>query len=1402
MAYSPGGGNDARLPMPVRWIYVLRDGSLTTPVGIGTGKNGNIQASFSGATNPPTKKNPIVGRVAFWTDDDTSKLNVNVAGGSFFDPNNPPNNYTASQYAGSFWDTPRVNSVFDQGTVYGPGIGGYVPGASGNGGSPIPNGAGLASVQMIQNEFQRYPGHPATTSMANVFKTVLTSEQLYQITPRIHKGTDTTVGGTNRLHIQTIPGASTNNLVENVGLPIRYDRLYDSVDEMLYAYQTNHNTVPKIRQTNANALALKNLTDAGATFTPYTGGASGTANDVTQYTPGLLDRLRFFLTAYNRSPELNLFGHPRISVWPIRSQTWSDDIDPTKSGLNAYDNLSLFCSTIGPAVFNYKLANSQSQGANAPYHYSFFRTEASQPDLSKVTLDINLPRNQDLMKYLHALTQQSIPGFGGQDFATKYTAKDMDQTLVEMFDYIRCANLYDSSITNTGASPANPHPFAKKGIVMPSVGNLDGNTQRGMGRFPTICEATIVFYYAGSDLTVKGIYPPQAIASTSTVKQFNEGSGVLVITPPDSPWPNDTKKVSQIPKLRYMRAALLLSTFNPMQGYGPISAPAPATEPVITFDVSGLDSLKITGASALSPTTAVFGGATGGKITLNGVSGSYWGGRNFGGFEGFAHTLNVGSAYPLMGPATAMMALDVKSPVQPPAAGPFTGDYQEPGGPPTFNMQSGTVSVTVSYGNVPLQTIQLKFPACTLPAPRGDDIVDAEPFAVDSKTGKAFPVNNAQPVLANTLTPQDGNAATGSNGQQSFTEGGPQPYGQLRRWYWSQDLGSFDPNGARTVPTRAGLPASWLYPVTNTPPINTGTEARTLATARDFQARINYVLNQNGSDSTSPATSSPTGPVVAWRGGKWRQLIQPGDTVRSLIFCDPPTNGTASTPSGDMRLAAVTNSVAAPALGSGLTGFYQHPDYLTPTMQQACLLRMADGNLYYNYNSDLYFSKNASSTTGLGSFGLSNTSYSLFNPFGNHVALTATNSAAGKQFPQNFAVANLPRMLSQGSTPVWTNGVTRHDGTAGDFDTGVGAYPDGSYFNKQDEGNAIFARLNTQTGVIDYPIPYFGNGAYSVPGSAFNSPNRQMPSPAMMGSLLSRAASGYGWETLCFCPSPAGASNTVTPFGNTGTKDHLLLDLFEMPVVQPYPISEPFSTAGKVNMNFQIQPFDYIERSTALRAVLASERVTIFGVGDKSGVGTNGANLMYLQYKDQSVQMPTNVRYPIDRALTMGIFREWLANPSNGGIFRSPSQICEIYLISTKSNGAVTTAKQAAADWVNADLTGDNVREKPYADLFPRLTTKSNTYTIHMKVQSLRQNLHGTDQQYLTWDESTDFVLGEYRGSSSVERYIDPSDRHFNPLDPLTQSKGDAALPDDPSGKTSLEAYYRFRTVNTKLFAP
>jgi len=124
--------------------------------------------------------------------------------------------------------------------------------------------------------------------------------------------------------------------------------------------------------------------------------------------------------------------------------------------------------------------------------------------------------------------------------------------------------------------------------------------------------------------------------------------------------------------------------------------------------------------------------------------------------------------------------------------------------------------------------------------------------------------------------------------------------------------------------------------------------------------------------------------------------------------------------------------------------------------------------------------------------------------------------------------------------------------------------------------------------------------------------------------------------------------------------------------------------------------------------------------------------------------------------------------------------------------------------WESCLLTGDNLRERPYNDIYPRITTKSNTYTVHMWVQALKksstagQSASAAATAQLTWDENKDQVVAEYRGSSTIERYIDPEDRRFDPKNAETTKKNDSVDPD----LFSLEPLYRFRVIESKRFNP
>ncbi len=263
--------------------------------------------------------------------------------------------------------------------------------------------------------------------------------------------------------------------------------------------------------------------------------------------------------------------------------------------------------------------------------------------------------------------------------------------------------------------------------------------------------------------------------------------------------------------------------------------------------------------------------------------------------------------------------------------------------------------------------------------------------------------------------------------------------------------------------------------------------------------------------------------------------------------------------------------------------------------------------------------------------------------------------------------------------------------------------------------------------------PYFLRySAYGSSGSNYFSPNRQVPSPVILGTLPSSLSTG--WQTLAFSPNPAAGSSHP---GLGNLPDHLLLDLFWMPVAEPYPISDQFSTAGKVNLNYQIAPFNYIVRKTAMHALLKSTWLTAL----PESAATN--------YKSHAIIRGTlsKTRYPINIPETL---KDFDTKFSGGDLFRSASQLCEMYLVPQGE----TLSSTKTSFWTRNRFTADNAREQPYDHLYSRVTTKSNTFTVHWRVQSLRKSPGSVPT---LWDESKDRTAAELRGSTLIERYIDPN---------------------------------------------
>ncbi len=560
-----------------------------------------------------------------------------------------------------------------------------------------------------------------------------------------------------------------------------------------------------------------------------------------------------------------------------------------------------------------------------------------------------------------------------------------------------------------------------------------------------------------------------------------------------------------------------------------------------------------------------------------------------------------------------------------------------------------------------------------------------------------------------------------------------------------------------------------------------------------FQNRIEYGIGK-GSNS-----GNRRGYIVYRK----QVLVQPEDVVRTIRAATGP-----NTVGGDYRMIAALPNVPA-------TYFTTGPRYASGVRQDISLrtdIQSYRGELGHiaqmgvTQPPDSLVSQTYGKDTG--------TTYTDLPD-----ARLAAGSLVGGFSNLNYS-PYAPPYVPQGM-----QGALNYKGLPGDWDNGMSFFGDGPFINPPDAVGG---------GVTGYSSP---NGAVSGSGYISAVPTRQVASAVMFGSLPtgvygnSPGAGGtftpHPWQTLLFCPNPpsrtTGATSLPTPqdhFGFANPPDHLWLDFYNMPVVQPYAISEPLSTAGRINMNYQIEPFNYITRSTGVRAVLKGTRICAFPMDAYQPSGT-GLSAAYCKeesgpfpgstattdndgtYNSRvAPSYPYELYYDVNRDETIKGFENRF---SQGDIFHSASEICSIFLVPQKIPNATYTSGANAATptytnmmtwWQNFRLTGDNTREEPYNHLYPRLTTKSNTYRIHVRAQALLQVT--ADRQAAVWKEGTDQVLGEYRGSFLVERYVDPNDAKLATVDfAASLSKSTAA-----TGGVALDDYYKFRVLERKQFGP
>ena len=1193
-------GTAGTAPMPVQWLYVLQNGSVVAPTAV----NGSV-VTVTGAS----ASNPIVGRIGYWTDDESSKVNVNTAGGDDGYGNSgvaapvlSSGVATAATYANianaTFWDTPHYGT---------------------------PDDTNLAVSQPVQGEYQRYPGHPGSTALnyllSSLMATNLTSTNFYSLTPRYTYGGSE--GGTGSSWVSSIP---------NKG-----DRLYVSLEDMLFA---STNRAPSV------------------------------INGQNAATSAAMEKGRFFLTAHNSAPELNLFGQPRISMWPL----W-DEHTPSNTSYNTANN-SWPATTPVPSDANHITPFDQTlsfcstliSGANAyPYYFTRSNNTNAAPPVAfsnqNYILDASLPRNQKLLGYLDYLTSQPVPGFGGTFGSTSATSPSskwnshvpaqlaMRQVLTEIFDYIRTIDSMDPNLPIGTTYPINVYAAGTPGsgqvvwsgssmgegqvvpTVQPAVNGSTWNTQ-GYGSFPRLVEADLEFVAVGAGTnTITGAANTPVFSDQTGARGVSTG---MLSSNTNLPPTNSVA----------VQAYLLLNFINPAH-----SLPPSQCLPVFFVEVSGLNKFSLNGKSL---------GFTSDDMAVGGA----------------IKTTASMAPYSMVGP------LDFRSMVADRILGP--GIFGNSANVNYYPFYSSIIGITNNGGS--------------------------------GASTMAFTNTTSSPVAISIYTPANTSYATASSGLQ---------YGDLVQTY---NLNF--PTTNFPVPTLAALRRIGTYDG-GSPNwgvdggYNDATGNNTLSTNSDrwrdefnaptypmtiyFQSGNNIGYDLADATTTNITTGSTT--TIPWTGQ---------DVVEGMVL---NTNWT------DARMLAITNVPSS--------AFVPHPLYGTANP------------FAYGINIPGSAANCPGSTSGrlVGGAGYNANTLPLV-PVTASVTTGVTNSVAGTQ-------------------PDWDNGIA--------------SFPDGPYINKSDEG-----KEPTGAGVV----PYF-TWAQPIALNSYFSPNREVPSPGMLGSLPTgvdpTGNNPQGWQTLLFRPGPANHP------GSTSPEDELLLDLFWMPVTDPYPISEAFSTAGKVNLNYEIVPFTYINRSTAMRAVLAGEKV--------AAVNTSNASTYKVAQANPAASLNVNARLALNLGIdtgedggTLQQFRDMFSGTGSffasgqPSIFRSAAQICDIYLVPQGYSWSSPSTAQNA--WYSSafGLVGDNERERPYTDLYSKVTTKSNTFRVYYTVQSLKAGT--SDLAQGQWNEAHGTVTGQYIGSTTIERYIDPNNSSIQ----------DYAS--SPNTTPNLESAYRWRVVDNHQFVP
>ena len=1448
--------NDLRLPMPVEWMYILQDGTTGT-----LDSANNWIANNSGIM--PTADNPIVGRVAFWTDDECCKVNIN----------------TASEP--TFFSSPFYYSKRD-----------YM----------------WANCPPLIGEYQRYPGHPATVALSavlapgtrldplnpsldsgfgSVSDVVNFKKYIYDIAPKIASGGSQsgtlTFGTDDYSNPYSEMGSALSQYIDISA--VKAERLYATVDELLF-----QDSVFTGGATGAAQTAGKGRQP---TYNPNLGGGRKLFNHDT------LEHARFFLTAQSRAPEFTMYGLPRIAVWPLPDESLG------RQCRTSFDQTIALCSTLRGTAAGASVANS----------YIFRRAQAHSQDYDLgIGGQDGLRRNNYLLNYLVTqmsnLTWPQTSGNGNSsNYRGKYGSDNVNQLAVQFFDYIRSTNLYDgilarqndgtqgagkngttnpsiytvadqigtpgthfftftnqsitppaTSVNNTSAtydsatsvnSSADSGVLPGHGTVTPIVWSNSGLNYRGFGRFLTLSEigfqcictadgfpdpngvhsskgvisgggtairvdptvdytaAPLIYtnaqcYGASSPYlrllaggaqarwysnfpplsnptspAINTLYGTNTTAGPATTNKdhpanhpgFNPENWNLTL-PLDTPLAADEKRI---------QVMLLLEAFCPMLGWTKMYP-----EYAIVLDGNFIAGITLNGVKLFNTTQDVVLKSNGNVFQYN--SG---GTVPFGGHAGPPALTGAGGGRPVSGDGNVVMPSD-------PAWN--SGNTAGHNGVTNYGLNSNFVTVKragpmqiafpgspltikiydkhdfTNLGLQPVQIINVSIPSATLPVPAlvfNDSIAahTIQPPAVSAKQLGYY-------------------AITDGNGRLNWFRSCQAPH-----WWCFNQAGCLHRMTGQVNPNYPKGGAFW----SQTPTVTNAYDA----VSQTCHGRLD--TSATGFISTTQAMNQGT-------NGTWHAPgLTPPETLTPNLWQGSDVTRTMIPAGGDYRLVAAMYNVPA-------SMWQQHPVWLNNN----------PNDMLIHSWTDAY----AGNETGV--------KLPPLYPPGDQ----RTQLVNGVVFGSNATTdvkwtPDLPPSVAAASD------ANRY----GDFDTGIAAARCGPYVNKPDEGNFFIGKYTFGSAVKNYRSGYFfdpWNSADDWRSGVYMSPNRMISSPVMFGSLPTGVWQGgtaaqvpatgipaQPWQTLLFRPysqsnSSGGVSVAAGHPGDNNPRDHFLLDMFCMPVVEPYAISEPLSMAGRINLNFQIMPFTNIRRATALHALMKGEYITAIpnsstwkskNFNAQSGNGPTGINFWDEQNSGEYWHRPINVKE------TLVQFDEKFNGTASGvnhnitqvrGLFRSASQICEMHLIPDTLNGNWVSqgshepsltglnagSRQAVMDqfWQANTVTGDNVRERPYSNLYNRITTRSNTFRVHVRAQSIKKARSSVPT---TYDTTKDAVLSEYRGSTLIERYIDPNAR-TNPLDPndTTTAIPDYAASGNPLGLAPLESFYRFRALESKRFNP